>query len=115
MKNFDVFFFFFLKFNFFRFPRTEPILLDVNESPDHLDDLIKSHNVVVSLLPWTMHPVVAKRCIANKTDMVSLKNNFDFLNSLRSLFLRSLPRIVPNKCKHWTKAPKKLESPWSMR
>ena len=86
MKNFDVFFFF-LKFNFFRFPRTEPILLDVNESPDHLDDLIKSHNVVVSLLPWTMHPVVAKRCIANKTDMVSLKNNFDFLNSLRSLFL----------------------------
>ena len=62
----------FLKFNlFFRFPRTEPILLDVNESPDHLDDLIKSHNVVVSLLPWTMHHVVAKRCIANKTDMVS--------------------------------------------
>lgn len=54
-----------------RFPRTEPILLDVNESPDHLDDLIKSHNVVVSLLPWTMHPVVAKRCIANKTDMVT--------------------------------------------
>ena len=55
---------------YFRFPRTEPILLDVNESPDHLDDLIKSHNIVVSLLPWTMHPVVAKRCIANKTDMV---------------------------------------------
>lgn len=53
------------------FPRTEPVLLDVNESPDHLDDLIKSHNVVISLLPWTMHPVVLKRCIANKKDMVT--------------------------------------------
>ena len=54
-----------------RFERTEPVLLDVQESPDHLDDLIKSHNVVISLLPWTLHPTVAKKCIANKTDMVT--------------------------------------------
>lgn len=46
-------------------------MLDVHESPDRLDDLIKSHNIVISLLPWTLHPEVAKRCIANKTDMVT--------------------------------------------
>merc|ERR1712025_725356 len=51
--------------------RTEPVLLDVNERPDMLDDLIKSHNIVVSLLPWQLHPSIAARCIANKTNMVT--------------------------------------------
>lgn len=51
--------------------RTEPVLLDVIERSDHLDDLIRSHDVVVSLLPWTLHPNMAQRCIANKTDMVT--------------------------------------------
>ena len=39
--------------------------------PDLLDDLISSHDVVVSLLPWTLHPFVAERAIANKTNMVT--------------------------------------------
>merc|ERR1719443_1211167 len=51
--------------------RTEPVLLDLNERPDLLDDLIRSHNVVVSLLPWQLHPSIAARCIANKTNMVT--------------------------------------------
>jgi len=51
--------------------RTEPVLLDVQERPDLLDDLIKSHDVVVSLLPWTLHPMIAERAIANKTNMVT--------------------------------------------
>merc|ERR1740128_1369163 len=51
--------------------RTEPVLLDVQERPDLLDDLIKSHDVVVSLLPWTLHPFIAQRAIANKTNMVT--------------------------------------------
>ena len=36
-----------------------------------LDDLIKSHDVVVSLLPWTLHPTIAKHAIANNTNMVT--------------------------------------------
>lgn len=51
--------------------RTEPVLLDVNERPDLLDDLIQSHDIVVSLLPWTLHPTIAERAIANKTNMVT--------------------------------------------
>ena len=51
--------------------RTEPVLLDVNERPDLLDDLIKSHNVVVSLLPWVLHPSIASRCIQLGTNLVT--------------------------------------------
>merc|ERR1712241_1030174 len=51
--------------------RTEPVLLDVNERPDLLDDLIKSHNIVVSLLPWQLHPSIAARCIQHQTNMVT--------------------------------------------
>lgn len=45
--------------------------MDVNERPDQLDTLVKNHDVVVSLLPWELHSEVAKKCIANKKDMVT--------------------------------------------
>jgi alpha-aminoadipic semialdehyde synthase len=35
------------------------VLLNVQERPDILDDLIKNHDVVVSLLPWQLHPDVS--------------------------------------------------------
>lgn len=62
--------------------RTEPVLLDVNERPDLLDDLMKSHDVVVSLLPWTIHADIAKRCIANKVNMVTASYQSDALKAL---------------------------------
>ena len=65
-----------------RYERTEPVLLDVSESPERLDDLIKSHNVVISLLPWTLHPVVAKKCIANKTGTYLIHLDYITLNLL---------------------------------
>ena len=43
----------------------------MNERPDLLDDLIKSHNVVVSLLPWVLHPSIASRCIQHGTNLVT--------------------------------------------
>ena len=46
-----------------RFERTEPVLLDVDKSPEALDDLINSHQVVVSLLPWPLHPKIAERFV----------------------------------------------------
>ena len=51
--------------------RTEPVLLDIQESPEHLKDLVKSHDVVVSLLPWTLHPKIAEVAIATGTNMVT--------------------------------------------
>ncbi|KAK7060079.1 hypothetical protein SK128_026886 [Halocaridina rubra] len=49
----------------------ESILLDVVERPDLLTDLIKSSDVVVSLLPYSLHPEIAKECINQKTNMVT--------------------------------------------
>jgi len=51
--------------------RTEPVLLDIQESPEHLKDLVASHDVVVSLLPWTLHPKIAEVAIATGTNMVT--------------------------------------------
>lgn len=36
-----------------------------------LETLIKTHDIVVSLLPYTHHVMVAKRCIAHKTNMLT--------------------------------------------
>jgi len=49
----------------------EPVLLDINDKPHSLEQLIKDSDVVVSLLPYGLHPVVAKMCIKNKTNMVT--------------------------------------------
>lgn len=54
-----------------RFERTEPVLLNVQERPDLLDELIRGHDVVVSLLPWQLHPEIAARCISARRDMVT--------------------------------------------
>jgi len=40
-----------------RFPRTEPVLLNVQERPDTLKELIDKVDVVISLLPYALHPV----------------------------------------------------------
>ncbi|RLE03570.1 MAG: saccharopine dehydrogenase [Bacteroidetes bacterium] len=38
---------------------------------DALDDLIKTHDLIVSLLPYTHHVTVAERCIAHKKNMLT--------------------------------------------
>ena len=51
--------------------RVEPVLLDVIGRPDLLSDLIKSSDIVVSLLPYSLHPNIASECIRNKVNMVT--------------------------------------------
>lgn len=41
------------------------------DDTDVLDSLIKSHDLVVSLLPYTYHVQVAKKCIAHKKNMLT--------------------------------------------
>jgi len=38
---------------------------------DVLDDLVKTHDLIVSLLPYTHHVTVAERCIAHKKNMLT--------------------------------------------
>lgn len=77
--------------------RTEPVLLDINESPDKLADLIKSHDIVVSLLPWTLHPIVAKAAIAGKTNMVTASYLSDGIKDLHQDAVDAGVTIV-NEC-----------------
>jgi len=65
-----------------RYPRTQPVLLDVAQSTEALDDLIKEHNIVLSLLPWTLHPTIAERCIALKKNMVTASYCTDPMRAL---------------------------------
>jgi len=52
-------------------PRTTPVLLDVQRSQNDLDKLIKEHDVVVSLLPYSLHPDVAALCIKHHRHLVT--------------------------------------------
>lgn len=54
-----------------RFPGVEPVFLNILEQPDTLGDIIDSADVVVSLLPYYLHHLVAKACIEFKTHMVT--------------------------------------------
>ncbi|XP_045114585.1 alpha-aminoadipic semialdehyde synthase, mitochondrial-like [Portunus trituberculatus] len=52
-------------------PNVEPVLLNIVERPDLLSQLVESADVVVSLLPYSLHPTVAQACIDAKTHLVT--------------------------------------------
>lgn len=54
-----------------RFSGVEPVFLNVLDRPDTLHDVMKSASVVVSLLPYSLHHVIAKACIETKTHLVT--------------------------------------------
>lgn len=52
-------------------PRTTPLLLDITRSQSELDKLVKEHDCVISLLPYSLHPDVASLCIKHHRHMVT--------------------------------------------
>lgn len=54
-----------------KYPGVKPVILDVMSRPDNLRDLVEEADVVVSLLPYGLHHVVAEACIDTKTNMVT--------------------------------------------
>eukprot|EP00095_Tigriopus_kingsejongensis_P002741 maker-scaffold138_size318692-snap-gene-0.8 protein:Tk02741 transcript:maker-scaffold138_size318692-snap-gene-0.8-mRNA-1 annotation:"hypothetical protein DAPPUDRAFT_334150" len=65
-----------------RFERTDPVLLNIEERPDQLSDLIKGHECVISLLPWPLHPKIAEKCIEQKRDLVTASYCSDHMKSM---------------------------------
>ncbi|XP_059833923.1 alpha-aminoadipic semialdehyde synthase, mitochondrial [Hypanus sabinus] len=49
---------------------TTPVTLDVHKEHDKLSELVQSHDIVISLLPTSFHPMVMKECIRHKVNMV---------------------------------------------
>ncbi|NXN95234.1 AASS protein, partial [Rhinopomastus cyanomelas] len=45
--------------------------MDVIKDEKELSSLVKKHDLVISLLPYSAHPLVAKKCIDNKVNLVT--------------------------------------------
>lgn len=54
-----------------KYPNVEPILLDVIGRPDLLEKFVSQTDVVISLLPYSLHAQIATECIKHKTNMVT--------------------------------------------
>lgn len=54
-----------------KYPNTIPVTLDAGSQEGHLDSLVKDHDLVISMLPYSFHPLIAKHCINRKVNMVT--------------------------------------------
>lgn len=65
-----------------KFPGVQSTYLSVTENPNHLAELCSESDVVVSLLPYGLHGIVAEKCIEVKTNMVTASYITDHVRSL---------------------------------
>uniref|UniRef100_A0A3B3ZUY8 Uncharacterized protein n=1 Tax=Periophthalmus magnuspinnatus TaxID=409849 RepID=A0A3B3ZUY8_9GOBI len=77
-----------------KYPNTIPVVLDAGSQEGHLDSLIKDHDLVISLLPYTLHPMVAKHCIQRKKNMVTASYLSPDMKELESSALEAGITIV---------------------
>ncbi|CAB0036321.1 unnamed protein product [Trichogramma brassicae] len=54
-----------------RYSGVEPVFIDVLEKPEALDDVVEAADVVVSLLPYALHHLVAESCIRARKHLVT--------------------------------------------
>lgn len=65
-----------------RYPGVDSIYINVTENPDQLKKLIEQSDVVISLLPFTLHELVAKHCIEAATHLVTASYANDEIKAL---------------------------------
>ena len=75
-------------------PRTTPLLLDITRSQSELDQLIKEHDCVISLLPFALHPDVASLCIKHRRHMVTTSYVSPKMKSLHDEYVDILSNAV---------------------
>lgn len=49
----------------------EPVLVDVVRRPDHVQKLVEAADLVISLLPFQLHHLVAECCISAHVNMIT--------------------------------------------
>ncbi|XP_066580132.1 alpha-aminoadipic semialdehyde synthase, mitochondrial [Amia ocellicauda] len=54
-----------------KYPNTIPVLLNVINQENRLVSLVKNHDLVISLLPYSFHATAAKHCIGNKVNLIT--------------------------------------------
>ncbi|XP_072291019.1 alpha-aminoadipic semialdehyde synthase, mitochondrial [Eucyclogobius newberryi] len=78
-----------------KYPNTIPVVLDVGSQEDgHLHSLIKEHDLVISLLPYALHPLVAKHCIQRKKNLVTASYMSPEMKALESSALEAGITVV---------------------
>ncbi|KAJ7405060.1 Alpha-aminoadipic semialdehyde synthase, mitochondrial [Pitangus sulphuratus] len=54
-----------------KYSNVTSVHMDVLKHEGKLSSLVKKHDLVISLLPYSAHPFVAKKCIENKVNLVT--------------------------------------------
>lgn len=72
-----------------KYPGVKSTYLNVTENPSHLCELCQQSDVVISLLPYALHGIVAEHCIEGKTHLVTASYITDHVRSLHDLALKS--------------------------
>ncbi|XP_033646696.1 alpha-aminoadipic semialdehyde synthase, mitochondrial-like isoform X1 [Asterias rubens] len=54
-----------------KYNNTSPMYLNVAKHEDKMSKAIQEHDMVISMLPFSFHPRVAKLCVENKKNMVT--------------------------------------------
>uniref|UniRef100_A0A8C4ZC20 Aminoadipate-semialdehyde synthase n=1 Tax=Gadus morhua TaxID=8049 RepID=A0A8C4ZC20_GADMO len=56
-----------------RYPNTIAVMLNISQGGEEgrLDQLVRDHHLVISMLPYSFHPMVARHCIRRKINMVT--------------------------------------------
>jgi len=63
------------------YPNGKAVSFDINDT-DELEEFIRNNDIIVSLLPWTLHIKVAKLCLKNNRDMATTSYVSDEMNAL---------------------------------
>lgn len=67
-----------------RYSGVDASYLNVQQNPDALAEMVAESDVVVSLLPYSLHGKVAKHCIEGKTHLVTASYVTDEVQALHS-------------------------------
>ncbi|XP_014819470.1 PREDICTED: alpha-aminoadipic semialdehyde synthase, mitochondrial isoform X1 [Calidris pugnax] len=54
-----------------KYSNVTSVHMDAIKHEEKLSSLVKNHDLVISLLPYSVHPLVAKKCIDNKVNLVT--------------------------------------------
>ncbi|XP_055685149.1 alpha-aminoadipic semialdehyde synthase, mitochondrial isoform X2 [Lutzomyia longipalpis] len=65
-----------------RYPGVDSLYLDVHDNKDHLAELCADSDLVVSLLPYSLHGLVARHCVRGNTHLVTASYVNDEVHAL---------------------------------
>lgn len=69
-----------------KYPGVESEYLNVTENLDHLNSLCSESDVVISLLPYALHGLVARQCIDTQTHLVTASYVTDEVRQLHERY-----------------------------